>query len=331
MNTLTTDLPSGAHRASTGFVVGIDLGGTKVRAGIADLSGRVLYELTEPTIDGAGRGLVLQLSDMVAKLAEAAGATSVDVVATAIGGAGVADGDSGRFDRAPNLGDLAGFSLTTELESALGHPVILENDVNIAALGELHEGAGAKHDSFAFVSVGTGIGVGLILDGKLWTGARGGAGEIGYLPLGADPLDPASHRRGALEEVVAGDAITGRYTTGSGEPLHNAAAVFDRAELGDPHATASLDAEARWLAHALVAVDAVVNPGLFVLGGGIGTRVELLEPIRDWLVLLGRPDLEVVISSLGSHAPIVGAVRLAIDTVLRSEETELTPRERDAS
>ncbi|MGG7509848.1 ROK family protein [Plantibacter sp. YIM 135249] len=322
---------SGAAADSPRFVVGIDLGGTKVRAGLADLTGRVLYEVAEPTIDGGGRGLVTQLADIVSRLAVAAGATSVDVVATAIGGAGVADGSSGQFDRAPNLGDLAGFSLTGELETALGHPVVLENDVNIAALGELHEGAGERHDSFAFVSVGTGIGVGLILDGKLWAGANGGAGEIGYLPLGADPLDPVSHRRGALEEVVAGDAITGRYTLHSGEASHSAAEVFDRAELGDAHAVASLDAEARWLAHALVAVDAVVNPGLFVLGGGIGTRVELLEPIRDWLVRLGRPDLQVVISTLGSHAPIAGAVRLAIDTARHSEETERTPREREAS
>jgi glucokinase len=319
VNDTTSPFPRSAR-----FVVGVDLGGTKVRAGIAGLDGLVLSELAEPTTPGAGRGLVPQLTNLVARLVSAVGIDRSSVAATAIGGAGVPDGGSGHFDRAPNLGDLAGFSFLAELEAALGHPVVLENDVNIAAIGELHEGAGTDHDSFAFVSVGTGIGVGLILDRRLWAGARGGAGEIGYLPFGADPLDPVNQRRGPLEEVVAGDAIVRRVTAASGEPVASAVDVFDRATQGDALALDSLDTEARWLAHAIVAVDAVVNPGVFVLGGGIGTRTELLAPIRSWLRRLGRPEIEVRISALGSHAPIAGAVRLAIDTASR-------PREREAS
>ncbi|WP_284984938.1 ROK family protein [Arthrobacter sp. efr-133-TYG-118] len=308
------------------FVVGVDLGGTKVRAGIAGLDGRVLFQMTEPTAPDAGPDLVPQLSALVAALASAVGADVSAVVATAVGGAGVPDGDSGRFERAPNLGELDGFSLAADLEEALGHPVVLENDVNIAALGELHDGVGSAYDSFAFVSVGTGIGVGLILDRRLWAGASGGAGEIGYLPFGADPLNPASHRRGPLEEVVAGDAIGRRYAASSDaaapEATPDAVEVFDRAGRGDPRAAASLDEEAKWIAHALVAVDAVVNPGLFVLGGGIGTRIELLAPIRAWMTRLGRGDLEVAISRLGPRAPIAGAVRLAIDKALQPQERE---------
>ena len=306
------------------FVIGIDLGGTKVRAGIATLEGRVLFEAAEPTAPGGGRDLVPQLASLVARLASAVGSATSAVVATAIGGAGVPDDRAGRFDRAPNLGDLGGFSLVTELEAELGHPVVLENDVNIAAIGELHDGIGTEHDSFAFVSVGTGIGVGLILGRRLWTGATGGAGEIGYLPIGADPLDPTNQRRGALEEVVAGDAIGRRFAVASGLEAPSAEEVFERSALGDVRALRSLDYEARWLAHALVAVEAVVNPGLFVLGGGIGSRVELLDPIRGWLTRLGRPELELVISTLGSHAPIAGAVRLAIDTALHPREREAT-------
>jgi len=307
------------------FVVGVDLGGTKVRGGIAGLDGHVLCEIVEATTPAAGRDLVPQLSGLVSRLAAAVGYDTSAVVATAIGGAGIPDADSGRFGRAPNLGNLEEFSLAADLELVLGHQVVLENDVNIAALGELHEGVGTQHDSFAFVSVGTGIGVGLILDRQLWAGVNGGAGEVGYLPLGADPLQPTNHRRGPLEEVVAGDAIVRRYreySTSTAESVVDAAEVFNLAEQGDVHAIASLDEEAKWIAFALVAIDAVINPGLFVLGGGIGTRLELHEPVRAWLTRLGHPEFEIVVSSLGSHASIAGAVRLAIDLALQPRERE---------
>jgi predicted NBD/HSP70 family sugar kinase len=311
-----------AAEAGSEYVVGIDLGGTKVRAGIATLDGTILSEVSEPTAAGAGRALVPQITALVSRLATSAGGNALDVLATAIGGAGVPDGEGGRFDSAPNLGDLNGVSLVAELELELGHPVVLENDVNVAAIGELHEGIGRQHDSFAFVSVGTGVGVGLVLRRRLWPGVSGSAGEIGYLPFGADPFDPKNQRRGALEEVAAGDAIARRFVLATGADPLSAVDVFDRAAAGDAHAVASLDEEARWLARALVAIDAVVNPGVFVLGGGIGSRTELLVPIRHWLGRLGRPHLKVRISRLGNLAPIVGAVRLAIDAAPLSTERE---------
>lgn len=306
----------------TRFAVGIDLGGTKIRAGIAGLDGGIRCVLTEPTAAGGGHALVAQVVRLVQELASAVRSDPSNIVATAIGGAGVPDSDGVQFHRAPNLGDLDGFNLAEDVAAELGHPVILENDVNIAAIGELHAGVGAQHDSFAFVSVGTGIGVGLVLGRRLWTGANGGAGEIGYIPMGTDPLDLANHRRGPLEEAVAGEAIARRVADRSGESGLDAAAVFERAANGDAAATGSLDEEAKWLAHALVTVDAVVDPGLFVLGGGIGTRTELLGPIRQWLQRLGRADLEVRVSELGGDAPIVGAIRIAIDTALQQRESE---------
>ncbi|MGJ4844975.1 ROK family protein [Leifsonia sp. Le1] len=309
-----------AARTDGRYVVGIDLGGTKIRAGIATMTGDVLHELTQPTLDG--REIVAQVTEIVSALAAAVGASGAAIVATAIGGAGVPDADAGHFDLAPNLGGLEGFGVVAELERRLGHAVVIDNDVNIAALGELHDGVGTEVDSFAFVSVGTGIGVGLVLDRRVWQGVRGAAGEIGYLPIGADPLDPANHRRGPLEEVVSGEAIVQRYERASGSAGSTTVDVFERSGGGDRDAAASLDEEARWLAHAIVSVDAVVDPGLFVLGGGIGSREELLAPVLHWLGELGRPTIEVRISRLGSNAPILGAVRLAIDAALLSTERE---------
>jgi glucokinase len=320
--------------AAPGYVVGIDLGGTKVRAGIATLDGAVLQETTEST--RGGYAMVTQLSELVAGLAASVRASRSDIVATAIGGAGVPDPAAGGFDLAPNLGDLTGVDMVAELEARLGHRVVIDNDVNIAALGELHDGVGTEVDSFAFVSVGTGIGVGLVLDRQVWAGVTGGAGEIGYLPIGADPLDPVNQRRGALEEVVAGDAIVRRFEHASGRSGTTAVAVFDHAAAGDQDALAALDEEARWLAHAIVAVDSVVDPGLFVLGGGIGSRRELLDAVLRWLGRLGRTDIQVRISRLGSRAPIAGAVRLAIEAAALGTEAPLSTaaplsREREAS
>lgn len=313
--------------AAAEYVVGIDLGGTKVRAGIARLgadeaagtgrgaAGAPLAEVEQPTAAGGGRALVAQLAGLVHELCTAVAAPVGAVRAVGVGGAGVPVAGAGRFDLAPNLGDLASFSLAGDLRAALGCAVALENDANVAALGELAAGVGALHDDFAFISVGTGIGMGLVLDRALVHGAANAAGEIGYLPIGADPLDPATHRRGPLEEVVAGDAFGARLGTGA-----SARDVFARAERGDADAIAAIDEEAKWIAHAIAAVDAIVDPGRFVLGGGIGSRPELLAPIRSWLARLGRPELPVTISGLGSAAPVLGALRLAENAVRRTHE-----------
>ncbi|GAA1059140.1 ROK family protein [Agromyces bracchium] len=305
------------------FVVGIDLGGTKVRAGIAALDdsgggaapGRPLAEVEQAPPAGGGRALVTQVVGLVHELCAAVSSPIDAVHAIGIGGAGVPVDAHGGFEHAPNLGDLTSFSLADELRLALGCTVALENDANVAALGELAAGVGARHDDFAFVSIGTGIGMGVVLDRSLVRGAGNAAGEIGYLPFGGDPLDPAAHRRGPLEEVVAGDAFAARLG-----PEASARDVFDLAARGDARAIASLDEEAKWVAHAIAAVDAIVDPGRFVLGGGIGSRPELLAPIRDWLARLGRPDLPVTISELGGAAPVLGALHLARAAAGRTHE-----------
>ncbi|WP_084079292.1 ROK family protein [Demequina sp. NBRC 110057] len=289
------------------LVMGVDLGGTKVRAALGDASGALLAIDEAPTAD-AGAGLDRQLAALLGRLAAAAGVDPAAVRATAVGGAGVASADG--FTLAPNLAHLDGTDVRGALEEALGHAVVLENDVNVAALGELH--AGDAGDDFAFVSLGTGIGMGLVLGGRLIRGARGAAGEIGYLPLGADPLDPDNHRRGALEEMVAGETIAQRY-----EDLTGTAAstrqVFSRAARGDDCAAAVVDGYARWVAAALGAVIAVVDPGRIVLGGGIGLRPELLPRVQTWLARIGHSQVPVVTSALGDRAPLAGAVHLALE------------------
>jgi predicted NBD/HSP70 family sugar kinase len=297
---------------ATTYVVGIDVGGTKIRAGLADAGGRIVADVVAPTHPHGSTSLVEQLVEVIGELVRAHGIRHADVVATGLGGAGVPN-DTAGFDLAPNLGATE-HGLAEELEAALGHPVLLENDVNVAAVGELHEGVGREADDFVFVAVGTGIGMGVVVGGALVRGATGAAGEIGYLPVGADPFDVAHHRRGSLEERVAGHTLAERYERSTGQTI-TTRDVFDRVALGDRHAIDAVDDEARYLALALVSVNAVLDPDIFVLGGGIGSRPELLAPLRSWLARLGSPALDIRFSELGHRAPVIGAARLALEHV----------------
>lgn len=305
------------------FVVGIDLGGTKLHAGLATVDGAIVAELEVPTSHSDAAHLLAQLELTVHQLCAAHGIQPVQIVATGIGGAGVPSDETATFDAAPNLDGVEELRLADELHARLGHPIVLENDVNVAALGELADGVGREYENFVFVSVGTGIGMGVVIDGRLVRGSTGRAGEIGYLPFGANPFDPQNHRRGPLEEVVAGHTIADRYESATALAV-GTRDVFERARANDPDALAAIDEVAMWLATALVAVDAIINPPVFVLGGGIGRQTEIHAPIRAWLARLGVPDLDVRVSALGERAPIVGAVQLA----LAASRTELKGQRR---
>ncbi|MDR6685733.1 putative NBD/HSP70 family sugar kinase [Arthrobacter sp. 1088] len=292
-----------------GYVLGVDLGGTKLSAGIADSSGMILAERRTPTSAG-GIDVVEQIARLAEELCADIGATSDQILATGIGAAGVPDSEGNHLSQAPNLSALSNVSLGPALSERLKHPVVLENDVNISALGELHYGVGRGHSDFVFVSVGTGIGMGIIADGRLVRGSSGAAGEIGYLPMGTDALAPENHVRGPLEEVVAGDRLDARYFAASGRRL-TTPEIFALATKGDAAAIEALDTESRWLAAALVAVNAVLDPEIFVIGGGIGGRKELLPFIRTWLQRHGS-SLNIYTSELGQRAPLAGALQLAL-------------------
>lgn len=286
-------------------VVGVDLGGTRLRAVVADEHGVVLSRRDVAT---DRTDLVGQLARVVDELASSAGVT---VARTVIGGAGVPDGADGAFTRAPNLTGDGRVPLGRVLSALTGHTVLLENDVNVAAVGELYAGAGLDADDFAVVSVGTGIGAGVVVGRRLVRGARGGAGEIGYLPLGADPLEPRHHVHGPLEEVASGSGIERRYAAEAGEVI-DAMAVFERAGAGDEAAQRVVGDAERWVAAAVATLAAVLDPRVVVLVGGIGERPDVLKAVRGWILRYGV-RLDVRHSDVPGGAPLVGAVQLALE------------------
>ncbi len=222
-----------------------------------------------------------------------------------VGVPGVPDAATGAVKMAPNIAMLDEIDFSGELSKALGFDVVIENDVNLAVMGE-HWGGVAQHvDDLAYVALGTGIGAGIILNGELVRGKHGGAGELGYLPFGADPFEDASLRQGALERVTATDAMRDYYFELAGEKIE-VPEIFNRLD-GDGHAEKVIDRTARETARALAAICALMDPEQIVFGGSIGRREELFSRIKAQFALITREPVELSISELGGKAALIGA------------------------
>jgi predicted NBD/HSP70 family sugar kinase len=197
---------------------------------------------------------------------------------------------------------------------ANGSRVIVENDANLCAVGEHAHGAARGIDVVACLTVGTGIGMGILVGGRLFRGAHGAAGEIADLPYGRVPSGVASHRPGPVEVVAAGDAVVSAARD-AGLDLPTAKAVFDAARDGDARAMRVVADEAVKLARVVAVITAVLDPGLIVLAGGIGRNVDLLaEPMRDELADAIPLVPHIVGGELGDDAVLVGAIATAMGT-----------------
>jgi glucokinase len=282
-------------------VVGVDLGGSNLRACLLDGAGAALAELAEPTDGADARAVVAQLGEIGRRLAGEAGVGWDAIVGVGVGVPGVVV--HGALAMAPNLPSFAGIDLSSALSDELDAEVVVDNDVNMATVGEHRHGVGAHVDDFVFIAVGTGVGMGVVAGGRLLHGARGAAGEIGEVPL-----DGA----GALEDVAGGIAVARSYRerVGGADGL-TAHDVYEAAARGDEAATDVLDRQARALAHAVAAVRGVLDPAAIVFGGGIGSRDDFLPRLRPHLARLGHDDMRIERSALGARAGVVGAAEVA--------------------
>ena len=225
----------------SGWVVGIDVGSHWVRAALADITGTVRARRDERTHRSAA-ATVAQIRGLADGLAGERGLDWSRITHATVGLPGVLDPSGTRLALSPNLpGGKHG--LVEAIRTELGGNVSFENDVNLAALGESARGVGQGVSNFVFLWVGTGIGLGIVVDGQLYRGAAGAAGEIAYLPVGpGDPHDPAYRRRGQLEETAAAAAVT-RIAREHGLRSPSAKNVFAAARRGDPAAAAVVEAD----------------------------------------------------------------------------------------
>jgi predicted NBD/HSP70 family sugar kinase len=299
----------------SGWVVGVDVGRKWVRAAIADIAGNVLVRRDEHAKVRSANTLIGQVGAIARRLAAEAGVKWAQVTHTTLGSPGVFDPAHGYVAMAPNLPGWGRTGLVQAVREELGTNVTFENDVNLAALAERAHGLGRNVQNFVFLSIGTGIGMALVIDGQLYRGAHGAAGEVAYMPIGrGDPRDPSNRRRGAFEEAAAAAGIIRTARRLGMRPPLTPERIFVAARRGNAPAVRVVQAEAALLSLAIATVTPVLDPELVILGGGIGRNGDLLvEPIERELrqLLPFRP--RVAVSALGEDAVLRGAVATALE------------------
>jgi glucokinase len=269
--------------------VGVDIGGTNTDAVVLDDAGAVVHELRLPTGWG-DEAVVATATDAVRQLAALAGIPVSSFESIGVGIPGAVDAERGLVAHARNLG-VAHLDLGARLEAELGAPVRIENDVNAAALGAFHQLRLAQTGSMAYLNLGTGLAAGIVLDGKLWRGSRGAAGEIGHILIDpAGPLDDDG-QPGALEVMASGSGITAQWMTAAVlEPAGGASAGTARntvhgmlaaAQAGDPEAERIRSRLFDGVASAVRILVLMLDVDVVVIGGGISTMGDaLLDPVR---------------------------------------------------
>jgi predicted NBD/HSP70 family sugar kinase len=304
-------------RPEAGWVVGVDVGRSWLRMALANLAGEVVLRRQERSQSRDAKKLVAQIGSLVSTLPVEAGLSYQDVTYTVIGSPGVVDERSGAMRLAANLSGWEGSSVLDTLGDRLGSSLAVENDINLAALGEQAHGLGKGVPNYVFISVGTGIGMGIVLDGQLHRGARGAAGEIGFLPLGeAEPGggEASKRSRGSLESVASAEAVVANARRLGMRNVVSAKQVFESARQDNKAALAAIKIEAEHLARGVAAITAVLDPELVVLGGGIGRNGDLLiAPMSkrlEKLLPLRPPPL--MVSALGDDAVVLGALAIAL-------------------
>lgn len=304
--TLPAEKAAFEFATTSGLVFGVDVGGTKVHAALTDITGTLLAEVLEPTNERGGIDLVDQIAALYRGLLTRAAQRTPVIQVASIGLPGAIHPRTGEITMLPNIADMVGLDFKRELESRLGFPVMLENDVNLAAFGEHRLGHGKGIDSFVFVALGTGIGMGIINEGRLVRGARGGAGEIATLPIGSDPFDPRSFASGALETAISSEAIRNRHYAIAGAPQWSVKDIFTASH--EPDARVVIDEVARTIAVALTAISAVLDPEAVIFGGSVGVQSELVSRIEKYLRRCCSLPPRCIISDLGSAAGLYGAI-----------------------
>ena len=299
------------------LVLGFDLGARFLRGAICDLRGAIRARL-DVEVAGSDAASVLDvIAGLRDQLVETAGLSDALIDGVVVGVPGVVDEESGRIELATSVEGLEGIAFRPALRERLELPVTLENDVNLAALGEQWQGVARGVDDFVFLSIGTGMGAGLVLHGELHRGRHGAAGEVDFALVGlAQDVDPCA---GAISTYATRVAAERTPVTALQAPF-DSREIFAAARSGDSFAYEIVEEVARRIALHLVPIAAVSDVSLAVLGGGLGANGDLLlRPVRELLAGWIPYPPQVDVSSLGEAAVLTGALavglRAALDNV----------------
>ena len=306
------------------YVVGVDIGGTGLRLAFADADGTIAGKWSTSTLGIRKADEIVRLiCEGVEAWLQAHTLSRAALRAIAAGAPGVTNTTDGIVIATSYLMGWRDVPLRTMLEEALDVPAMVDNDVNMAAIGEHWSGAARGIDDFVFLAIGTGIGAGIVLDAKLYRGHAWSAGEVGYMLVPGVSEEPIKRGEpGALEGIAGGEGIGLQWRNSWSEALTplamNASAteIFDHALEGNALARQVLEMAAKALAYAIYNLSLVLNCSLFVLGGTVGLHPALGDAIRA--VLAGRDDRvkpRIVVSMLGADAQLAGAICAALSLV----------------
>lgn len=309
------------------YCFGIDVGGTTVKLGLFDTEGNVIdkWEIKTRSENG-GVNVLPDIAAAVKGKMEEKGISAADVKGAGIGVPGPVTSD-GYINKAVNLGWTEKFNVEEKLSSLLGLPAKAGNDANVAALGEMWKGGGAGAQNVVFVTLGTGVGGGIIIEGKIVTGSHGAGGEIGHIHVEDNETDNCGcGNHGCLEQYASATGVvriankllkeTQEDTVlRSGEV--SAKTIFDAVKAGDAFAIKVAEQFGKYLGTALANISAIVDPEVFVIGGGVSKAGDiLLDYIKKYYmptVFHGCRETRFELAKLGNDAGIYGTARLILD------------------
>lgn len=309
--------------------IGIDLGGTNIKGALVAWDGTVPAKKETATLANAGPEAVAgRIAGMIGELAEEAASVGKKVLGIGIGIPGLPDQDKGEVVFAPNL-YWRNVPLVRYLRQSTNLPVFLENDANAAALGEQWLGAGRGSQNMIMITIGTGVGGGLIINGRLYSGASGSAGEIGHTVVDPEGLVCSCGRRGCLETMSSATAMTrmareamdrGRETILARIENLNARDIFQAAQAGDEAAREIIETAAFYLGLGLGNLVNIFNPDTIIVGGGVARAGDILfNPLRRqtlaWSLESSAAAVKIIPAELGNDAGFFGAARLVMERI----------------
>ena len=301
--------------ARYGFVAGIALGPTRTQLAVADLRGERLAHLVMPTPSDLGPpALLTRIAAAARALLREAGVPPDRLLAVGAGAPGVVDRKRGTVVAlAPNLKGWSNVPMGAILKGALGAPVVVDNDVNLAVLGERWRGAARGHDTCAFILVGTGIGAGIVSEGVLHRGHRSMAGEIALMCMGPQFVNKDFGPRGCLETLAGLDALAKRWPRRDrNDPDRGVAELFDAARGGDRRARKAIEEVATFIGIAAANLSLVLDPSLIVLGGAVpALGTPFVQRVQRTVDRIVPAPTRIVVSTLGEEATLWGSLLVA--------------------
>lgn len=310
------------------LTIGVDVGGTKVLGGVVDLNGKILEQSRRDTPIQGGAALTQVIAEVAIELAN-----KHKVAAVGVSAAGFISADRKTLLATSNIANWNNVPLVSQLEEKISLPVILENDANCAAWGEFRFGAGRHESNLALLTIGTGLGGGFIINGKLITGAFGIAAEIGHMRVVPEGHLCGCGARGCFEQYASGNALlrhAREAINASPDLAKNLLSLGDgtvagltghhitkAAEKGDPVALAAFNTTAQWLGAGIASLSVLLDPSCVIIGGGVIEAGEiLLAPTREYMdrymPFNGKhPYPRIIAATLGNDAGLVGVADLA--------------------